>query len=141
MYTPGFVIDGREWRGFFSDRRLPPHAGPKVGRMTLELTADSGAKIGFQPLTDLPGRLTLHIARLGFALETPVGRGENAGKKLLEDFVVLDWRSREIDTVQRKWQLPLPKTTAGATGRQAVAAWLSEPGSPVPIQAVAGWLP
>jgi len=140
VYTPGFVVDGWEWQGFFGDRRLPLEPGPKVGRMTLELMADSSVKVRFKPLVELPKRLTLHVARLGFGLKTAVGRGENAGRELREEFVVLGWHSREIDVAAGQWKLPLPKATTVGPGRQAVAAWLSEPGSPVPIQAVGGWL-
>jgi len=141
VYTPGFVIGGREWKGFFRGGQLSLPPTPKVGRMRLELTGDSQARIEFEPMTsDIPEPLTLHIVRLGFGLTTEVARGENAGRELREDFVVLGWRSKEVDLAAGSWELPLPEPS-GKPERQAVAAWLSASGSPVPLQAVAGWLP
>ena len=142
VYTPGFVVDGREWKGFFSRREWRPKPGPVIGRLSLEVDERPAAHIRFESASDdLPRRLQLHVARLGFGLKTPVSDGENAGRELQGDFVVLGQRDARVDTAQGEWTLELPPVGDAQPQRQALVAWLSRPDSPVPLQAVGGWLP
>ena len=142
VYTPGFVVDGREWRGFFRGRMPEFKPGPKVGRLHLEWHNDGHANVRFNPARDnIPRKLELRLAILGFGLNTPIGRGENAGKALREDFVVLGRHRQPIEVSAMKWQLPLPETVKAQSKRRALVAWLTESDSPAPIQAVGGWLP
>jgi hypothetical protein len=78
---------------------------------------------------------------MGFGLSTPIGRGENAGRTLKEDFVVLGYGHTALEKSRRRWDLELPKTVQAETSRRAVAAWISSGIDPTPVQAVAGWLP
>lgn len=141
VYTPGFVLAGQEWKGFFRGDKLALRPGPKVGRLQLELLEEQNIKVRFQPITDnIPQQLQLHVALLGFGLRTPVERGENSGKQLQENFVVLGWRNKKIDRLAGEWTLPMPTVIDTDPERQAVVAWVSEWGSPAPLQAVGGWL-
>jgi hypothetical protein len=142
VYTPGFVLRGKEWRGWF--RRSPPalESGEHVGKMRLELSGDSHAQIRFEPTAPLGGdRLTLHVAILGFGLSTDVGAGENRGRTLEEDFVVLGYHSAKPSSVSGEWDLALPSVVPATTTRRAIAAWVSVEDDLTPLQAVGGWLP
>ena len=144
VYTPGFVLQGREWRGWFQGNRLGLSPGPDVGRLRVSLDGLRHARIRFSPVD--PGRyqrLKAHLAVLGFGLTTQVERGENLGRRLHEDFVVLGYRASDkaVSRPSREWLLDLPKTVPAETTRRAVVAWISVPGDPAPVQAVAGWLP
>jgi hypothetical protein len=142
VYTPGFVVDGQEWKGFFTRREWRPKPGPAVGRLSLEVDERPFAHIRFEAASDdLPSRLQLHVARLGFGLKTLVMDGENAGRELQGDFVVLGRRDARVDTTRRVWTLALPPVGGVRPQRQALVAWLSRPDSPAPLQAVGGWLP
>lgn len=138
VYTPGFVIDGKEWRGFFSpkNREYPPlmsHATDQVGDLTLTAKEDQYI-VQFENLNQQSG-LNVHLAYLGTDLHNNVRRGENAGRQLRHDFVVLAHISGAL---KKDGTATLPR--AAIKNASAVAAWVSERRDPAPIQAVGGWL-
>src|SRR3954470_22414768 len=85
VYTPGFVLDGREWR----ERRIPAAANEEAG--VLKIVSRDGDLISakFTPSGRAAAAYDVHVARLGFDLNINVKAGENSGRKLLHDFVVL----------------------------------------------------
>ena len=142
VYTPGFVLGGREWRGWFRDREPTLSPGSRVGRLSLELNDGPRALIRFSPVEAVtPGRLTAHLAILGFGLTTQVSACENRGRDLEEDFVVLGYRSSRRSASASEWEMTLPDVVPVRTTRQAIVAWVSVDVDPTPLQAVAGWLP
>lgn len=142
VYTPGFVVNGQEWRGWFRRGGAELTAGPAVGKLSLRLDGKGSAEVRFHPVGGSPIRgLKAHLAMLGFGLSTPVGGGENAGRTLEEDFVVLGHTSSAGPHDEGRWTMDLPRTVSAQTSRRAVAAWISAGTDPTPIQAVAGWLP
>jgi len=138
VYTPGFVVNGREWRGWFHGAAFDPAPGPRVGRLSFDLAADGAATLRF----DGPRRpsLVAHLALLGFGLSSRIGGGENQGRTLREDFVVLGRTLAAAPGADGAWHLHLPKAVAPAP-RHALVAWLSDGAAPTPLQAVGGWLP
>ncbi len=140
VYTPGFVLAGKEWRSWFFRPVLKVAGGERVGPLSLELDGDR-VRARFEP-TSLPrGNLELHIAVLGFDLQTDVKAGENHGRTLRHDFVVLGHARIGMKPHQDGFvaQIELPKARFDSD-RKAVAAWVSAAGDPYPIQAVGGWL-
>ena len=139
VYTPGFVINGEEWRGFFSPlhRNSPPiETKENVGELTLTGQGDVYALSFDSPDAKRNSRnLTVNLVYLGTGLSTEIKRGENAGRKLEHDFVVLGMASEKLDDEGRA-ELPRVEIKDAT----AVAAWVSEQGNPTPIQAVGGWL-
>ncbi|WP_177345188.1 DUF1223 domain-containing protein [Pseudomonas sp. CC6-YY-74] len=136
VYTPEFILAGHEWRGWFQRQPLPLVQMPTVGRLVLEVDGDN-LKLTFNPAHSVPARLTAHVARLGFGLSTAVGRGENAGRTLTHDFVVLTLQQLGASETNH-WQTRLAADSRGE--RQALVAWLTAPGQLTPYQAVGGWL-
>jgi hypothetical protein len=136
VYTPGFMVAGNEWRGWFGGEQLRLPNTPKVGTLKLQLSGDQ-VHLSFAAVDNPPAGLTAHVARLGFGLESKVARGENAGKVLKHDFVVLTLQQVAASS-SNQWQTQLQADPRGE--RQALVAWLSVPGDPAPYQAVAGWL-
>jgi hypothetical protein len=141
VYTPGFVVNGREWRGWF--RNGPLDAGPAVDAGVLTLELDDGRLAArFAPTVAVNGPLELHVVLLGFGLESEVARGENAGRTLHHDFVVLDHRTLPlasadgIHAATGDWRPP-----DESAPRRALAAWVTPRGGLEPMQAVGGWLP
>ncbi|MDJ0889760.1 MAG: DUF1223 domain-containing protein [Gammaproteobacteria bacterium] len=142
VYTPGFVVGGREWRGWFRGKEPPLKTGQRVGTLSLSLDRERSALLSFAPASGLAGStLTAHLAVLGFGISTPVGGGENAGRVLEEDFVVLGYGATADAQPSGEWRMDLPKTGSRGSSRLAVVAWVSVDNDPAPIQAVAGWLP
>jgi hypothetical protein len=136
VYTPGFVLDGREWQ-----RSGPPSAGNESPG-TLKLSVSDGEKIvaSFRPATGESKPLELHVARLGFGIATNVKAGENSGRRLQHDFVVLAMESTRMTDGEAELTSPATLTPQDANSRRAIAAWVTEPGKLEPIQAVGGWL-
>ncbi|MEW8352261.1 MAG: DUF1223 domain-containing protein [Candidatus Thiodiazotropha sp.] len=140
VYTPGFVLNGREWRQWFYRPELDLKANERVGTLTLELEAGSGAKLRFEPEPRLAQNdFVAHLAILGFGLSSKIGGGENRGRTLDESFVVL---SHDKSAAGRgEWRFAWPQFSAAESERLAVVAWLTRPGSTQQVQAVGGWLP
>lgn len=142
VYTPGFVVGGREWQGWFRGQAPDLRTGPAVGRLSLDLIDGPTALIRFAPTeTSDRGRLTAHLAILGFGLKSPIGAGENRGRDLNEDFVVLGYRASRAPASSLEWAIEVPDLVPAETSRRAIVAWVSADTDPAPVQAVAGWLP
>ena len=141
VYTPGFVVDGQEWRGWFDGKPLPATA-PKQGTLSATIKRHR-IQLQYQPeLT--PGNSTgtkrdwvVHVTLLGFDLQTPVQRGENSDRTLQEDFVVI-WYQRAM--ADGAWTFTLPEPSTLPTDDFGFAAWVTSGTSNTPLQVVGGKL-
>lgn len=75
---------------------------------------------------------------LGFGV-TDVARGENAGRKLTHDFVVLAHHQSPLQGSSPRTESK-PEENSGGPDSRALAAWVSIGSDPTPIQATGGWL-
>ena len=135
-YTPGIMVNSEEFSDWFSGRREV--SAPLVARGRLSVTVDNGrlsARFGFESESR---PLTLHMVYLGNGLSSKVKRGENAGKTLRHDFVVLDWYRAHGDG---DWSVELPEAPEIGQSRTALVVWVSPRNEPRIIQAVGGYLP
>ncbi len=134
VYTPGFFANGREWRGWtfgLGPRRSDRQPGNLVAAIT-----DGRLNAAFPAA----GRsLELHVALLGSGIKTAVERGENRGRTLPQEFVVLAHKVHVSDN--GKWQVDLPRSGAGQLQRYGIALWVSQTDDPAPLQATGSWLP
>ena len=134
------MVGGREWRGWFRDPtlRLPP--GIEIGPISMQVR-EGRFEARFEPALEVPDGLELHLARLGFDLVSRVGAGENHGRTLEHDFVVLGWSRHPMHAAGTGYEASgtLPAASAPAP-REALAVWVSVPGDPFPIQAAGNWL-
>jgi len=136
VYTPAFVLDGKEWHY----GKLPDASTETPG--VLKITIDGErATAAFKASTNSTGRYDIHIARLGFSLAADVTAGENAGKKLSHDFVVLGLTNETLKAGAKELKLPVSAQKSTIDPRTAIAAWITQSGQLEPIQAVGGWLP
>jgi hypothetical protein len=129
VYTPGFVLDGREWSG----RSIPAAATEKPGVLKLSVK-DQKIVSKFVSTNGATSDVDLHLATLGFDLKTKVSAGENGGRNLSQDFVVLAITNQKMVGGKSEFSF---KADARAG---AVAAWITSPNQVEPIQAVGGWL-
>lgn len=133
VYTPGFMIQGREWRGWFKGNAIA--AGkPLKGKLIARVTGNNVQLAYSEKKQDL----YFHLALLGFDLENQVKAGENHGQRLQHDFVVLD--HQQIKARQGKAQAMLGKTSFPDVKRFALALWIENAYSKRPLQVVGGWL-
>ena len=138
VYTPGFVLNGKEWRGWFGGNAMPK-TPTNVGVLRVSLGDDGKVTATFVPDTTQLRSLALNVAPLGNDLESDVKRGENSGRKLRHDFVVLDLFKTDMVHDSDRWTgsvaLPMRSNNEKPT---ALAAWITE--NATPIQATGGWL-
>lgn len=137
VYTPGFVVNGAEWRGWFRGQALPSTV-TKTGPLSAEIT-NGIITITYRPIESHP-RLIATIAALGADDSSEVTRGENANKTLAHDFAVLSHQSASLEfhdpenTFSTTAKITLPDNA------KAIAVWVSSVDNPRPIQATGTWL-
>jgi hypothetical protein len=136
VYTPAFVLDGKEWHY----GKLPEAATETPGVLKIAVNGDRVSAL-FNASQGSADHYDIHVARLGFSLRTDVTAGENNGRKLVHDFVVLGLTNETMASGLKELQLPASSTKSTADSRTAIAAWITAPGQLEPIQAVGGWLP
>lgn len=132
VYTPGFVVNGGEWRSWYG-LRTPPAGSATTGELTVTLDDDHFDARYRDPRVS--GPLRLNIALLGVDITTAVKAGENAGRQLHHDFTVL--RYMELVSNDHSWSGTLAATNPRAG---AIALWVDRPDDPTPLQATGGWL-
>ena len=141
IYTPGFVLDGREWRDWSGSNYRFPTDTIKVGVLEATATGTNLWQIKFTPTAAIKDPLEVHVALLGFDLSSDVKRGENRGRKLIHDFVVLKNATIPLQAEAGIWSGKVSFGTNVKPGeRMAFAAWVSPRKRPAPLQAVGGWL-
>ena len=129
VYTPGFVLDGREWM----ERSVPTPSNDKPGVLKSSIT--SGKVVAeFVPSDGANKDVDLHVATLGFDLKTKITAGENNGRSLGQDFVVLSLTHQKMAGDKAEFVFNID-SRAGA-----IAAWITAPNQLEPIQSVGGWL-
>src|SRR4051812_6029498 len=135
VYTPAFALDGAAWRSSI----LPPISTETVGILKVTLNGDR-ITASFKPIGEGQGRYEIHVARLGFGLGRDVTAGENRGRKLVHDFVVLSLTNESIKSSPKEIKLPGGTLKLEPGSQSALAVWVTQPGHLEPIQAVGGWL-
>jgi hypothetical protein len=141
VYTPGFLLNGQEWRQWFYRAELVLPANEQVGSLTLQVDPRTGVRLRFSPQPHLEGlEYEAHFAILGFGLSSPIGGGENRGRILEENFVVLSYQQTEPEQ-EKAWQFAWPDLAADEAEKLAVVAWLTRSGTSQQVQATGGWLP
>ena len=103
IYTPGFVLDGAEWRGWGRSLDLGKSAKADAGTFELKATGADQFTVTFTRPAGTEGDFTATLAWLGNGLVSEVRRGENVGRKLRHNFIVLGRRwERFIAAISRK---------------------------------------
>ena len=143
VYTPGFVLDGREWRGWSSRDELLRPSTKAVGVLTARSEDARQWRLHYQPVAGSgSSSCDFHTALLGFDLASDVKAGENRGRKLEHDFVVLAVATTAGANSDGAAQatIALSPTLASVPKRLGFAAWVTMSKSLQPLQAVGGWL-
>ncbi len=141
IYTPQFVLDGKDTQAYFNHQPLSLDGGWTVG--VLSLTADGRkATVRFVPAKPRSDRLEAHVVLLAFGVDVPVGAGENKGKTLTHDFLVVAEVHGALNQDKSGYTgtmiLPANAPAARSATRYALAGWVSAAGVPAPIQAAGG---
>ncbi len=139
VYTPGFMFSGQEWAAWFQRPELPEIQTQSVGQLKVSVEEQT-AHVRFLRQADNRG-LVLNVALLGFGLVTDISKGENSGRRLPQDFVVLSHQETVSD--DGMWNVTLPQADSDVEKtavRYGLAFWVSHGSDPTPIQATGGWV-
>jgi len=142
VYTPGFVLNGKEW-GDSSRRKdaLKP-SGAKAGVLAVSSSDTNRWQVNFAPVNADDQNYEVHAALLAGDLSSDVKAGENRGRRLNHDFAVLTLVNaplvRNGGLAQGDFVLTMPQNAAGSS--LALAIWTTRTGSLVPLQSTGGWL-
>lgn len=141
VYTPGFVVDGQEWRGFFRGRDFP-ETQVSPGSLTLNWDSDTqNANVSYQ--SKARQAKYCYVALLGFEQGVAIQAGENRGLKIDQNFVALQVHKNEIQAGGGEGQcqatLDIDSQTSIAKNSRAIVSWVTDR-SERPLQATGGWL-
>ena len=144
--TPGFALNGRAWNGWFRGQPLPNRVAPLSGELHASVQ-NNIIDVSFNNINrKTSNTLVVHAALLGFGIETSVKRGENAGRKLTHDFIVVDYENALLSSngdnahaQQYVASLPLPSNTHIKAKKHALVVWVSDTNDPSPLQVAASW--
>ena len=140
VYTPGLLVNGREWRGWVSRRRLPQNGTGDAGILKVSIDGNQ-ASAEYRPGRPLPTPVILNVAVLAFNQSTEVGAGENSGRSLRHDFVVVDFHQYPQATLKDHYDWSLDGLPSGIPDNASgIALWVSAAGDPTPLQATGGML-
>ena len=134
VYTPEFVVNGEEWRGWFRGQTLAGSDPANPGKLTVRI---NGVQVAVQFAANQKDNYKVYLAPLGMNLTSKVRGGENSGRNLRHDFVVLDLQTSDLQPNGGKWAATLNVKWQDA---KAVAAWVTQGNNLTPIQAAGGFL-
>ena len=99
VYTPQVVLQGRDFRDWggrsFDDAVTKINARPARARIRLEIQSATGTRLDVTAAAELLGPAdepALYLAAYQNRLESRVAAGENSGRTLAHDYVVLEWQ-------------------------------------------------
>ena len=137
VYTPGFVVNGTEWRGWFRRQALPDNSS-ESGSLSATLT-DGELTLSFKP-SDQYSQIIATVAALGADSISEVSRGENANKTLTHDFAVLSQQSIGLDFDSAENKFSGAADIVFPDNAKAIAVWVSSQANLRPLQATGTWL-
>ena len=142
VYTPGFVFNGFEWRGWSAAAKLPRWTGGATGVLTASSADRSHWRVSFRPSATPAWEYQINATLLANGLVSDVQAGENRGRRLRHDFVALELVSQMLTNQNGTFlgEFTVAPPSWADTNRLALAAWVALSGQHTPLQAVGGWL-
>jgi hypothetical protein len=142
IYTPEFIVNGSEWRGWFNDHQLPKGGTENVGILSATTSNNNTFVVAFRPTQELSSQWEAHLALLGCGVSSRVSAGENSGRKLEHDFVVLDHQRALMknDAGTARGDVTIHFNSGDAVAQKAVAIWVTRRNQLEPVQATGRWL-
>lgn len=125
VYTPQFIINSKEYKTWFSNQSFPKFEKKYGGVLKVKKTKQN-LDISFYSKEIKNKKVFLNIAVLGFDYKIDVKNGENEGKILEHDFVVLDHQIQfaSIKNNKLSHKILLPDFIKEAS-KKALVVWLS----------------
>ena len=138
IYTPEFFLNGKEWK---PDIFEIPTSVQTTGSLNATLSDSGKVELLFKPLNRHITSYVIEVALLECDLSNSVTRGENAGRILHHDFVAYALlKSKLTPDGERGYKAAITLPSHHSMPSTAIAIWVREEQSLIPIQALGGWL-
>jgi hypothetical protein len=134
IYTPAFVVDGQDRGPMGQFEYLKADSAQQPGNLIVKKTKASEFEITFH--SKEIAVYDVFFAELANGLKSTVTKGENEGKTLSHNFVVL--RLSVAEMKNQKSTIRISDTEAGKPETTSIAVWVTKKGSLTPIQSVGG---
>jgi hypothetical protein len=142
IYTPEFVLNGKEWHDWFTGKKGPKSGGERAGILTVTSTDTNRWQVNFAPELTADAHYEIHAALLAGGIISDVKAGENRGRQLNHDFAVVNLVQIGMTTsngmANGRFIVNAPKSNVGNT--LALVAWVTHMGELQPLQTTGGWL-
>ena len=142
VYTPGFVLNGNEWRDWSNHKTVPKAGGAKPGVLAATSSDTNHWRVSYTPGAGSGTRYEAHAAILAGGLVSDVKAGENRGRRLVHEFAAVNLASAPMiargDSLAA--EIDFGPADNAANGRLAIAIWITKKGHLEPLQAAGGWL-
>ena len=131
VYTPQVVLQGRDWRLWharaFDEEVARINAQPAKARLKLELLPARATGLEVEASAELAEPLddaVLYLAAYQSRLESRVTAGENRGRILTHDYVVLEWLGPFAIASRRVERRTLPLLPGAGAANSGAAAFV-----------------
>ncbi len=141
VYTPGLVLNGKEWRTWATYKNGPASTSDRPGVITVKSSDAIHWDVSFSPTKLFNQGYALHAALMASGLRSDVKAGENRGRRLEHDFIVLTLASVTLTNHNGSFggQFEIAAKDS-ANAHLALAAWVTQTGRRDPLQATGGWI-
>lgn len=140
IYTPNFVLNGTEWKNWYQSGMFQSRKTNSPGTLEVQIV-DGQATARFTPSQNSKSSFKSCFAILGFDVESEIQHGENSGKKLKHNFIVLNYQEKpfQFQPTEEIWlsKIAIP-TVRERVSQKGIAVWVGEDRSQIPIQAAGG---
>jgi hypothetical protein len=142
VYTPGLVLNGKEWHDWSAQKDGPSRSALKAGVLKISSTDSNHWQVSFSPTGQSAGDYEAHGVLLENELHSDVKAGENRGRRLNHDFVVTSLITSPLKKDGEVFigELELKDSGKGAAQHPAIAVWVTRTGRLDPLQSVGGLL-
>lgn len=143
VYTPEFILNGKEWHNWMGFRGAPEASSVKAGGLSASSADGRHWQVNFVPTETGAMNYEVTAAVLISDLGSDVSGGENSGRHLIHDFAALALSTQPLinQTNGFAGKFIIDANPKGMTGRLALAVWVTRAGQLEPVQATGGWLP
>jgi hypothetical protein len=136
------VLNGKEWRAWSRSKSVPTSTA-QPGILKVTSTDLKNWDVTFTPTVPSADTYEAHAALLASGLASDVKAGENKGRRLEHDFIVISLNGCRLkpdgNNIWGSFEFgPANETPPGAG---ALAVWITHRGELEVLQATGGWLP
>ena len=142
IYTPEYVLNGKEWYNLFALRGLPAVPSSKPGILRVFSDDNTHWLASFVPSGAPVEKYELTVAVLASGVGSDARVGANSGRNLQHDFAALSLTTHPLvsGTNGFRGTFVIDSNPKGISGHLALAAWVTHSGRLEPLQATGGWL-